>query len=364
MKFSTSSILCLVALVAATILSSSGQVSARNNDGPSSFGKKVLKKNKSSKAESSTLPLSSMEESSMEKSLLTLYGLNRSVPLTKDEATFLEEVIQDAYNKVHEETDDGYSAKSVLIEGDFIDDQSTRSLLRGSSNNNRTLVSDVEMCDDKWGVPIPNCTHDIDFFIDPYCNNCKTDDEPNMTREPSSVPSLPPTLTPTLDPCNDPNNLNDGNGNACLNDDDSNSGSYMRMTREPSSVPSSPPTLPPTGDPCNDPNNLNDGNGNACLNDDDSRSGSYMRMTREPTVPSRPPTLPPTRVVAEESPTGPYIHPPPPSSYFDPSYFDRTISPTVSPTVDPVAELIRKRLKKQRRFRRFWKVWNVGVGGN
>ena len=251
----------------------------------------------------------------MEKSLLTLYGLNRSVPLTKDEATFLEEVIQDAYNKVHEETDDGYSAKSVLIEGDFIDDQSTRSLLRGSSNNNRKLVSDVEMCDDKWGVPIPNCTHDIDFFIDPYCNNCKTDDEPNMTREPSSVPS-------------------------------------------------SPPTLPPTGDPCNDPNNLNDGNGNACLNDDDSRSGSYMRMTREPTVPSRPPTLPPTRVVAEESPTGPYIHPPPPSSYFDPSYFDRTISPTVSPTVDPMAELIRKRLKKQRRFRRFWKVWNVGVGGN
>ena len=310
MKFSTSSILCLVALVAATILLSSGQVSARNNDGPSSFGKKVLKKNKSSKAESSTLPLSSME-----KSLLTLYGLNRSVPLTKDEATFLEEVIQDAYNKVHEETDDGYSAKSVLIEGDFIDDQSTRFLLRGSSNNNRTLVSDVEMCDDKWGVPIEGCTHDIDFFIDPYCNNCKTDDEPNMTREPSSVPSLPPTLTPTLDPCNDPNNMYKP-GNGCLNDDDSRSGSYMKMTREPSSVPSSPPTLPPT------------------------------------------------RVVAEESPTGPYIHPPPPSSYFDPSYFDRTISPTVSPTVDPMAELIRKRLKKQRRFRRFWNVWKVGLGGN
>ena len=31
-----------------------------------------------------------------------MYGLDRSIPLTKDEASFLEEIIQDASNEIHE----------------------------------------------------------------------------------------------------------------------------------------------------------------------------------------------------------------------------------------------------------------------
>jgi hypothetical protein len=220
MKFSTPSILCLVALVAITIVSSSCQVSARKNDG-SFVGKKVLKKSKSSpKSESSSiLPPSS----SMEESLLTLYGLDRNVPLTKDEAEFLEAVIQYSYNEV----EDDYSAKSVLIEDDVIDyddEDNNRSLLRGSSNNKgvRNLVSDQEMCHDENFEVIPGCTFEMDFYIDPYCTHCLSDDEPNMTREPSSAPSLPPTLPPTRDPCNDPNNYRIGI--ACDDDDSHNSG--------------------------------------------------------------------------------------------------------------------------------------------
>jgi hypothetical protein len=301
MKFSTSSILCLVALFATTIVSSSGQVSARNNDGPSSFGKKVLKKNKSSKAESSTLPLYSMEESSMEESLLTLYGLNRSVSLTKDETMFLEEVIQDAYNKVHEETGDDYFAKSVLIEDDVIDDQSTRSLLRGSSNNNRKLISDQEMCHDENFKVIEGCTFEIDFYIDPYCTHCLFDDEPNMTREPSSVPSRPPTLPPTRDPCNDPNNYRIGV--ACYDDDD-NIGYKNYKNKDSSS------------------------------DEDEDEDGV---------------------VVAEESPPQPFIYPPPPPS--------TTFDEILRPTVDPMAEIILKKLKKSS-FSRFRNVRNVRVSSN
>jgi hypothetical protein len=230
MKFSTPSILCLVTLVAITIVSSSCQVSARKNDG-SFVGKKVLKKSKSSpKSESSSILSPS---SSMEESLLTLYGLDRSVPLTKDEAEYLEEVIQDAYNEV----EDDYFEKSVLIEDDVIDyddEDNNHSLLRGSSNNkgDRNLVSDQEMCHDENFDVIPGCTFEIDFYIDPYCTHCEFKDVPNMTREPSSAPS---------------------------------------MTREPSSAPSLPPTLPPTRDPCNDPNNYRIGF--AC--DDDVYNSGY-----------------------------------------------------------------------------------------
>jgi hypothetical protein len=59
----------------------------------------------------------------LEESLLTLFGFDRSVALTKDEAVFLEKVIQDV--------EDDYLAKSVLIE----DDATNRSLLRGSKIN-------------------------------------------------------------------------------------------------------------------------------------------------------------------------------------------------------------------------------------
>jgi hypothetical protein len=300
MKLSTSStILLFVALVAT--------VSARknNNDGSSSFfGKKVLKKNNksSSKSEpaSDILPTSSF---SMEESLLTLFGLDRSVPLTKDEAVFLEEVIQDAYNEV----EDDYFAKSVLIEDNVIDyvidyDDNAfgngRSLLRGS-NNNRKLISDQEMCHDENREVIPGCTFEIDFYIDPYCNNCAFDDEPNMTAEPSSVPSRPPTLPPTRDPCNDPNNYRIGI--ACDDDDD----------------------------------------------DDDSYSSSNKNKV----------------VVAEESPPQPpFVYPPPPPS----TTFNEilpVVPPTIRPTVDPMAAIILKKLKKSP-FSRFRGVKNVRVSSS
>jgi hypothetical protein len=194
----------------------------------------------------------------------------------------LEEVIQDAYNEV----EDDYFAKSVLIEDNVIDYDDNafgngRSLLRGS-NNNRKLISDQEMCHDENREVIPGCTFEIDFYIDPYCNNCAFDDEPNMTAEPSSVPSRPPTLPPTRDPCNDPNNYRIGI--ACDDDDD----------------------------------------------DDDSYSSSNKNKV----------------VVAEESPPQPpFVYPPPPPSTTFNEILP-VVPPTIRPTVDPMAAIILKKLKK------------------
>jgi hypothetical protein len=247
MNFSTS-ILFFVALLAT--------VSARksNHDGSSSFfGKKVLKNKSSLKSESSSAILP--PSSSLEESLLTLFGFDRSVALTKDEAVFLEKVIQDAYNEV----EDDYFAKSVLIEDDAIDYDdnvggNNRSFLRGSTNNiNRKLVSDQEMCHDENFEVIPGCTFEIDFYIDPYCTHCEFNDVPNMTAEPSSVPTRPPTLPPTRDPCNDPHNYRIGI--SC--DDDRHNNGYKnkvvvaeKSPPEPPLVyPPPPPTIRPTIDP-------------------------------------------------------------------------------------------------------------------
>jgi hypothetical protein len=176
-----------------------------------------------------------------------------------------------------------------LIEDDVIDDQSTRSLLRGSSNDNRKLVSDQEMCHNQSFEVIPGCTFEID--IDPYCTHCAFNDEPNMTAEPSSVPSRPPTLPPTRDPCNDPNNYRIGF--ACDDDDDRYNSGYKNYRNKVSSS-----------------------------DEDEDDVG-----------------------VAEESPPRPFVYPPPPPS----TTFDEILPvapPTIRPTVDPMAEIILKKLKK------------------
>jgi len=42
------------------------------------------------------------EEEELDENIITIYGLDRSISLTKDEAEFLEETIKDAYNEIHE----------------------------------------------------------------------------------------------------------------------------------------------------------------------------------------------------------------------------------------------------------------------
>ena len=252
----------------------------------------------------------------MEESLLTLYGLDRSVPLTKDEAAFLEEVIQDAYNEV----EDDYFAKSVLIEDGVVDynDEggNNRSLLRGSSinNNNRKLISDQEMCHDENLEVIPGCTFEIDFYIDPYCNYCAFDDEPNMTREPSSVPSRPPTLPPTRDPCNDPNNYRFGL--ACDDDDD---------------------------------DSYNSGYKNNYKNQVSSSSSSQDAVSEQEQLPPQPPLI---------------YYPPPPTGTRPVDEISPVVPPIISPPIRPtMAEIILKKLNKSR-FNRFKFVKKVRLSSS
>ena len=52
----------------------------------------------------SPIPLSILPDHdplSSDENIITMYGLDLSIPLTKDEASFLEEIIQYAYDEIH-----------------------------------------------------------------------------------------------------------------------------------------------------------------------------------------------------------------------------------------------------------------------
>jgi hypothetical protein len=71
----------------------------------------------------SPIPLASVSDHdplSSDEKIITIYGLDRSIPLTKDETEFLEEIIQDAYNKIHEgrvEEEEELDEKIITIYG-------------------------------------------------------------------------------------------------------------------------------------------------------------------------------------------------------------------------------------------------------
>jgi len=125
------------------------QVFARKNDDGSFFGNKVkvLAKNKFDS-------ISSISPSS-------------TYPLPRTKFFFLEEVIQDAYSEVYEETgEEKLITNSVLIEDVAIQEEGNHSLLRGSSSSHRSKlwISDHDM----WAYPdgsiIPGCEFDICFY--------------------------------------------------------------------------------------------------------------------------------------------------------------------------------------------------------
>ena len=250
MKFSTSSIFYMAALIATTLSPNSAVVSARP----------LLQKDKSSKNKSTMtaatvssspqlhVPSSSSSSSapffpSLEGGHLTLFGLDPNEPLTLDEAAFLEETIRDVFNKIHKENDIDLVASSVSIMQDMIggngNDGGNRSLLRGSMGNSRRrpsgrkLPSDREMCEyaqdgDGYskGDIIPGCTFEIEWYMDCYCHVCDDDNPPNDTRTPSTSPSSAPVhfdFFRFLDDDDDdgydaPNDNGNGNGNGNDND--------------------------------------------------------------------------------------------------------------------------------------------------
>mmetsp|Transcript_12873 Transcript_12873/g.12681 ORF Transcript_12873/g.12681 Transcript_12873/m.12681 type:complete len:243 (+) Transcript_12873:296-1024(+) len=201
------------------------QVFARKNDDGSFFGNKVkvLAKNKFDS-------ISSISPSS-------------TYPLPRTKFFFLEEVIQDAYSEVYEETgEEDLITNSVLIEDVAVEEEGNRTLLRGSSTSHRRKlwISDHDMCAYPDGSIIPGCEFDICFYRDNYCTWCDKGDDYWDT----SAPTRAPTSAPTRDPCNNPHNY----GGWC-DDDDSTFDWKKYVADKKREFPSTSPTSSPTSSP-------------------------------------------------------------------------------------------------------------------
>lgn len=112
---------------------------------------------------------------------LSLLGLDLRIPLTRDEASFLEATLRDVFNRVHKTKGIDLVTDAVaIVHQEIAEDNSnsnTNSNLRGSDRKLRP-TTDIERCfHDPWGPlkgqVIEDCCYDIEFVLDGiYCDLC------------------------------------------------------------------------------------------------------------------------------------------------------------------------------------------------
>ena len=185
---------------------------------------------------------------------LTLEGLDPSVPLTDDEAAFLESAIQEVINEFHEAAgidlyaeDVSVGTHAVAIRPNATDEDSNH--LRGRKLE-REMTGTPQIDNYCWFPPghpkagewRPGCEFDIDLYVCCRCWMCIDDDETagwkwRPTPEPVEGPrTRKPTPLPTL-------SFRD-NMKLMADDDD-----FDRPTKEPTSKPTVKPTAMPTTKP-------------------------------------------------------------------------------------------------------------------
>lgn len=180
---------------------------------------------------------------------LSLLGLDPSVPLTHQEAEFLEATIQDVFNKIHMDMNIDLFAESVSVGTHAIPPNDASVNQTNSTNNLRggrklelgfsyNPESDLNFCHyqrgPKRGQWIPGCEFDINLYITECCWMC-IDDDAQYGKLPEGA-VVYPTPSPTL-----------SFRHFMLFDDD------YQDTPEPTSQPTADPTNEPTSKPTSAP---------------------------------------------------------------------------------------------------------------
>ena len=179
---------------------------------------------------------------------LTLFGLNKTVPLTQEEATFLEQVIQKSYEELH----NGMRSVAVTLDENVI--ESPHSYLRRNMKMCRGYDCRGRPDPGNWGVPEiefckatdDDCEWDIYNYLDFDCNWCPMYDDddyvpptPRPTLAPTRVPS--PTKKPVQKPTKPPRRED-----IKWDWDRAWDPPTKEPTLAPTRVPTQPPTLSPT----------------------------------------------------------------------------------------------------------------------
>ncbi len=197
-----------------------------------------------------------------EMEVISFEGIDLSIPLTIDEAAFLEETIMSVFNELHKNIGVDLFAESVSVGNTatvnsnqtiIVDSNQTISNstnLRGGRQLERTHKGipgpDINYCHyqtgPKKGQWIPGCEFDITLYVCCRCWLCQDDD---WTFGWSWVPTNKPTAKPTLSA--------DEQFLLWLDDDGYKARYPMKPTkkptRKPTNIPTNPPTFPPTKAP-------------------------------------------------------------------------------------------------------------------
>ena len=146
---------------------------------------------------------------------LTLLGLDPSIPLTDEEAAFLEETIQEVFDEMHAAMDIDLYAESVSVGThalSFNETLAATSLRGGGRKLEREMTGTPQIDNYCWYPPghpkagewRPGCEFDIDLYVCCRCWMCLDDDETagwkwRPTPEPVEGPrTRKPTPMPTL----------------------------------------------------------------------------------------------------------------------------------------------------------------------